>query len=75
MQYRSAEQSADLIFCKISGKEQVNVAESEDSGTTDFVRNDQKKGGILKKVILTLISIAVIVVGELIREDDDLKKW
>ena len=51
------------------------MAESEDSGTTDFVKNDQKKGGILKKVILTLISIAVIVVGELIREDDDLKKW
>lgn len=51
------------------------MAESKVSGTTDFVRNDQKKGGILKKVILTLISIAVIVVGELIREDDDLKKW
>lgn len=51
------------------------MQESEDSGTTDFVRNDQKKDGILKKVIITLISIAVIVVGELVREDDDLKKW
>lgn len=51
------------------------MAESEDSGTTDFVRNDHKKGGILKKVIITLVSIAVIVVGELVREDDDLKKW
>lgn len=49
------------------------MEESEDSGTTDFVRNN--KGGILKKVIITLISVAVIVVGELIREDEDLKKW
>ena len=51
------------------------MEESEDSGTTDFVRNDQKKGGIVKKVIITLISIAVIVVSELIREDEDLRKW
>lgn len=51
------------------------MEESEDSGTTDFVRIGQKNNGILKKVIITLVSIAVIVVGELIREDDDLKKW
>ena len=51
------------------------MSESEGNGTTDFVRNDQKKSGILRKIIITILSIAVIVVGELIREDDDLKKW
>ena len=51
------------------------MEDSESNGTMDLLRNNQKKNVIMRKVIITLISVAVIIVGELIREDDDLKKW
>lgn len=44
---------------------------NERSGTTDFVRDDRKMPEILKKVILSLISIAVMVAGEFIRKDGE----
>lgn len=77
IQYRSAEKSADLKFCLISGKERKTVESKERSGTDDFVRDDRKKPEILKKVIMSLISIVVMVAGEFIKRDgeEDLKKW
>lgn len=44
---------------------------SERSDTADFVRDDRKMTEILKKVILSLISIAVMVAREFIRKDGE----
>lgn len=42
---------------------------NESSEETDFVRDDQKMMEILKKVIMSLISIAMMVTGEFIGKD------
>lgn len=44
---------------------------NEDSGTGDFVRDDRRIAEILKKVIMSILSIAVMLAGEFIRKDGD----
>ena len=44
---------------------------NEGGEAADFVRDDRKMSEILKKVILSLISIAVMVAGEFIRRDGE----
>lgn len=38
--------------------------------TEDFVRKE-KRGSISQKIILTLVSIAIIIAGELLKQQDD----
>lgn len=60
-----------LNFCLISGKERKAMDNNEDSGTGDFVRDDRRIAEILKKVIMSLLSVAVMLAGEFIRKDGD----
>lgn len=60
-----------LNFCLISGKEQKAMDNNEGSGTSDFVRDDRRIAEVLKRVIMSLISVAVMLAGEFIRKDGD----
>ncbi len=44
---------------------------NEGSGTGDFVRDDRRIAEVLKRVIMSLISVAVMIAGEFIRKDGD----
>lgn len=51
------------------------MGNSEDSGKGDFVRDDRQTAEILRKIILSVISMVLMIAGELTGKDNEnLKK-
>ena len=47
----------------------------EDGNKTDFVSREPKTSGVFKKFLISLVSVIVLVIGELVKwEDNDLRK-
>lgn len=47
--------------------------DKEDKDTKDFVSGEGKN--LFTKFLLSLLGVVVMVIGELVKNDDDLKKW
>ena len=64
---------ASRIFC---WSNHFELCRKEEKKTEEFRQdNDRKENSTVKKVIISLISAAVMIIAEILGNDDELKKW
>ena len=47
--------------------------DKEDKETKDFVSGGGKN--LFTKILISLVGVVMMVIGELVKNDEDLKKW